>query len=538
MADDDTPTSNTAQQLVSQLRGLWQKMPRLARLGGVAVIVVVLGAVLWTTFGTTTESWQAVARELPPEDASELSTLLAGRGIPQRIGAGGKSVEVPADRLAEARLAAASAGLPRGGVGFELFEGVSLGQSSFAEQVNYRRALQGELARSISALAPVEGARVHVALGKRSVFKDADEPPSASVVLRVRAGSRLSADQVRGVMQLVAASVDGLAADKVVVVDQHGDVLSGEQKSESTDQATIETTIGQRVRSILERVVGAGHVAVVVSATMDRRKVSTSEEIYDKDRAAIRSETHIGGLPAPAQNVGGIAGVQGNLPGAPAATGGAAPGTVGPGGTATTNYEITRTVRQTDDTGEKIGRLHLAILVDHKADAAGKLTPLPQAELDQLAQLARQAAGLDPARGDALEIRSFAFVPDDVTAPAPVVAAAALPLPVPVMIGGGAGVLVVGALALLFLLKRRGRNRKVARSTGANLALPAPLSEVERALSARDVFAPEALPPPPGASLQRSLEERVLGAVRADLPRTARVLAGWLAEPDPKPSKS
>jgi flagellar M-ring protein FliF len=469
---------------------------------------------------------------MPLEDASELSTVLAGRGIPQRVGAGGRTVLVPAERLAEARLAAASAGLPRGGVGFELFEGASLGQSSFAEQVNYRRALQGELARSIAALAPVEGARVHVALGKRSVFKDADEPPSASVALRVRPGARLTPDQVRGVMQLVAASIDGLDADKVVVVDQHGEVLSGAERDQATDQGTLETTIAARVRAILERVVGPGHVAVVASIEMDRRRVSQSEEIFDKDKVAVRSETHVGTTATTGTAIsGGIAGVQGNLPGAPAASGGGA-GTSAGSGSTTTNYEVSRVIRQIDEPAEKVARLHLAILVDHRPDEDGELQPLPQEELDQLAQLARNAAGFKAERGDALEIRSFAFVPDESTAPAPAPKQAGLPVPTSVIGGGVAAVVIIAFL----LMRKRGRHRATP-----TLALPAPVAELERVLATRerdhDRNALAALPPP-GPSPERTLEERVLGAVRSDLPRTARVLSSWLSEPDPKAAKS
>ncbi len=529
MADAPPPTSSTAAQLTSQLGAQWRRMPRSGRLVGFALVLVVLGTVVYLSVAGGGDGWRPVATSMPPEDASELSAVLAGRGIPQRIAGGGRTVEVPAARLAEARLAAASAGLPRGGVGFELFEGISLGQSSFAEQVNYRRALQGELARSIAALAPVEGARVHVALGKRSVFKDADEPPSASVALRVRPGGHLTPDQVRGITQLVSASVDGLSADKVVVVDQHGDVLTGEERGGHTDQAAMETAIGARVRGMLERIVGAGHVAVVVSVEMDRRRVSTSEEIFDKDRAAVRSESQVAGTASPGGTVtGGIAGVRGNLPGAPAAGGGPSAGGLGAGGSATTNYEISRTVRQIDEPIERVARLHLAILVDHRPDEDGEPQPLPQAELDQLAQLARQAAGFDPARGDAIEIRSFAFAPDEAVAPLPPRAVpAGLPVPLPVLAGGALALLVLVTVVMM----RRGR-----RQLPAVLALPAPIAEVERALAGGGKVA-AALPPPP-PSAERTLEERVLRAVRADPPRTARVLSGWLGAPDPKPSKS
>ncbi len=528
-----------AKQVVAQLRTLWIKAPRPARFGGVAVLALVIGAIAYLTLAPGPAPWVAVSGSMSHDDVVELSGLLASRNIPQRVDGAGKSVEVPPDRLIEARMIASAAGLPRGGTGLESFDKTAFGRTRFDEEVQYQRAMQGELVRSISSLAPVESARVHVAPGNDSPFRDNEKPPTASVTLRVRPGVTLTTDQVRGVKQLVASAITGMTADHVAVIDQHGTVLSADDDTakKSSGAAEHEAAIGQRVRGLLERIVGPGHVAVVVSVEMDRRRVSQSEEIWDRDRAAIRSETHAGALaPSPAIN-SGIAGVQGNLAGTQGAGGGAGSAAGGAMvGTDTKNWEITRTVRQTDEPEEKIGRVRLAILVDHRTDAAGVTAPLPPGDLAQIAQLARQAAGLDEGRGDALELQSFAFIADAPPAPAlPAIEPATLPLPLPVPLpiaaGAGAALLVLAVVIATLLRRRRRRNQVVI----PVLALPAPLSELERAL---DGPAETNDLPKLAAAGQRSLEERVLGAVRSDMPRAARVLASWLSEPDPKPSKS
>ena len=531
---DPTPTPATAaRQVLEQLRGLWKRLPRLARLGGLAALALLVGVILWTALSAKGERWVAVAPTMSAGDASELSALLAGRGIPQRIAAGGKGVEVPAARLAEARLLASSAGLPRGGVGLELLEHPEFGQSSFGEQVTFVRALQGELARSIQSLAPVESARVHVALGRRSVFRDADEPPAASVVLRVRPGARLTPEQVRGVKSLVASSVDGLDPEKVAVVDQHGTVLSDVvEERPGEDAEAREVAIGGKVRSLLENIVGPGHVAVVVAVDMDRRKISETIETFDGANTAVRSSNTTGPTANNAATTGGIAGVQGNLPGTGGAAGGAA-AAMAPGASQIINYEVPRTVRQVEEPEERVGRIHLAILVDHRPDATGAMAPMPPEVMAQLASVARAAAGLDERRGDELEISTLPFAPGDgIARPLPEIAPAAPLLPVPLPVAAGAGaVLLVAAVTAFLMIRRRRRQRREAEAT-PTLALPAPLGEVERALAAPGEH--EALPPP---AEQRSLEERVVAAVRQDVPRAARILASWLAQPDPTPSK-
>jgi len=533
----DAPPSSPftgAMQIGRQLTDLWGRQPKSRRLFAIVVVVGVLGWVAFTSLAKHVESWQPAIDGISPDDAHELYAALTARGIPARLK--DAKVEVHDDDLDQARAIAASAGLPFSGKGFELFDGSSLGQSSFAEQVNYRRALQGELARSITTLAQVEAARVHLAVGKRSVFKEQEVAPSASVALRLHAGQTLSAEQVRGVRQLVAASLEGLKPEAVVIVDGHGNLLDGADPTTANHQLEIEHSIADRVRMILERVVGAGHVSVVANADVDQRKVSETEDLYDKDSAAVRSESRTVEGADPTTSVGGVAGARGNLPGAPVAT-----TTAGPAGAGkvaeTKNYEISHKVRQTTNPDATLKKLHVAVLVDEPKGADGKPVVRTKEQLDELVALARNAAGIDDTRGDVIEVRSMQFAPEEDIVTGPAAAPSAVPQ-LPVLIGAGAGALVL--LVVMVMVLRRGKKTKrggAQRALVGEIAFPTPISELERALEVRAALAEQVreLPGlPPGA---RSTQDRVMDVVRADVERTAHVLTAWLAEPAPKGAK-
>jgi flagellar M-ring protein FliF len=284
---------------------------------------------------------------------------------------------------------------------------------------------------------------------------------------------------------------------------------------------------------MLERVVGPGKVSVVTTADVDEGKVSETQEIYDHEHPVIRSETRtVEGADAIA-GIGGIAGTRGNLPGAPAA----AP-TAGSNSPErlqeTKNYELSRTVRQTQKADSQLTRLHVAVVVDFKTGADGKPAARSDQELAELTALAKQAAGIDDARGDKIELHSIPFVPDPEQ-----VAAAAVPPAKPALpmmwiaIGGGAALLVLVTVMMLVLRKKK----RPAETAGA-LALPVPIAELERALEAR---APAGLAAAPTENQPllpgRTVRDRVLEAVRGDVDRAAEVLTAWLAEPPRKGAK-
>jgi flagellar M-ring protein FliF len=513
-------------QVVTQLAALWKKQSRTRRLVAIVALIGVLGAIAWTAVLEPAASpWVEVVPGGSADDAAELTALLGARDIPFKMR--GRSVDVPSDRIAEARAIAGAAGLPRAGAGFELFDHSSLGQSAFAEQVNYRRALQGELARSITAMAQVEGARVHLAMGKRSVFKDGDQLPSASVALRLHPGQQLTRDQVHGIRQLVAASIDGLKPDAVVVVDNRGTPLDGgpggANGAAEDQRGEIERAVAGRVRAMLERAVGAGKVAVVATADVDNSRVSETEEIYDKDKTALRSESRTVDGPDAGAAGGGVAGVRGNLPGAAAGGGGSPemPGRL----QETKNYEVSRVVRQTAHPEARLRKLHLAVMIDYKAGDDGTPVARTTEELAELAAIARQAAGLDDARGDKLELKSMPFVVEaDEAAKAAAAASPGTELPI-IPIAAGAGGLVV--LSIIVMLIRRGKS-SVATPV---LALPAPVAELERMIDGPS-DAPRAVLP------GKTIHDRVLDSVRGDTARAAAVLTAWLAESNSKGARS
>ena len=528
----DAPTTGAA-AVANQLLQLWGRQPRRRQALAVVAVLGIAGAIAYATLAHHAEPWTAVAEGSSPEDAQELYAVLAGRNLPVRVHDG--KVEVASERVSEARAIAASVGLPHTGKGLELFDASSLGQSSFAEQVNYRRALQGELARSITALAQVESARVLVAFGKRSLVRDQEQPASASVALHLHAGQSLTSDQVRGVRQLVAASIEGLKPEAVAIVDNHGNLLDAADPNAVDHKAEIERTVTGRVRSMLERVVGAGKVSVVTSADVDDRKVSETQEVYDADHPALRSESRTLEGGDITSGIGGIAGTRGNLPGAPAPspTPGAGSGS-GAGGPQrlqeTKNYEVSRTVRQTTKPDVQLQKLHVAVVVDYKAGADGKPAARTDKELAELTAIARQAAGIDDARGDKIELRAIPFAADaDPTLAALPAAIAGLPLPLPLLIGAGAGLLALIGV-VLFLIARRRRPAPTP-----TLALPAPVGEFERVLDARPSLRAstegDAAGAPGNLLPGRTVRDRVLDAVRADVDRTAGVLTAWLAEP-------
>lgn len=543
---DPTPASGPF-AVLAQLKQLWDKQSKGRRTLAIAVLLGLVAVLAITTVTGRSDSWAAISEGASPDDAEELYAALQSRGITARLKDG--KVEVPKGNLDEARAVASAAGLPRSGKGFELFDGSNLGQSSFAEQVNYRRALQGELSRSITAMAQVQGARVHIALGRRSVFKDQSDRPTASVALHLHPGQTLTGEQVRGVRQLVAASIEGLTADAVVVIDNHGNLLDGATPGSGDQKANIERSVATRVRTMLERVVGEGKVSVVATASVDERKVSETQELFDNTNPAVRSESRTvdgvdptGGAGAGSGGIGGVAGVRGNLPGAPAAapTPGAGSGS---GGRLqeTKNYEISRTVRQTTKPDVLLQKLQLAVVVDYKVDADGKPVPRTEKELAELTALARQAAGIDDTRGDKIEVASIPFAPDieGAAGDLPPAGAAGLPM-MYVAIGGGALLLLL--LLMVVIMKKRAK--KKAANRPLSLALPAPVSELERVLEARPsndlgssvadaAAASAAAGLPPG----KPVRERVLDHVRSDVERAAEVLTAWLSEvPPPAPA--
>jgi len=437
---------------------------------GVGSLVVVLGLAWWVQ----RPLYRPLFTNLAEQDASAIVEALRAEKVPFRLEDGGRAILVPAERLYELRLALASRGLPGGGgVGFELFDRQTLGQTDFLQRLNYQRALQGELARTISRLGGVESARVHLALPERSLFVGEDRRPSASVVVKLAPGRALSAAQIDGIVHLVAASVEGLAADGVTVVGEGGRMLTTDRRGGETlgasggaleMQASIERQLAERVESMLAAVVGREKAVARVAATLEAARVERTEETYDPERTALRTQRTTREQTTGART--GAPGVQSNPTNDPEPEGARIERR-----DESQSYEVSKVVSRTVAPAGVVKQLSVAVLIDGTytgAGAARKFTPRPAEELARLKELVKNAVGFSEARGDRIEITSVPFQSEPAAAGEGVLAALDTWLPALLM-----RLLAVGLVAAgLFYVVRPLVLGLAARASEGRAALP------------------------------------------------------------------
>lgn len=373
---------------------------------GVLSIALIAGLVFWSN----QVDYGIVYSGLSSEDAGAVVKRLQEKKIPYKISPSGDTVSAPADRVPELRMELASAGLPRGGhVGYEIFDQKSLGATEFEQQINYRRALQGELSRTINSLDEIQQSRVHIAIPKESLFIDQQKKPTASVTLKLKSGRALRQNQVDGVAYLIASSIEGMSPDDVLVVDSKGNILSrppGEAglgkltTSQVEYQRNMERDLAGQIQSMLENVVGRGKAVVRVSADLDFRVTEKTEETYDPDSAVVRSTQK-----QTERNTGGAA--------AGTAAGAAPAGPEREKTDETINYEINRVVNKTVLPAGEIRKLSIAVVVDgvytknDKGEEA--FQERPKKEIEQLEDLVRKSAGFNTTRGDQVAVTSMPF---------------------------------------------------------------------------------------------------------------------------------
>ena len=282
---------------IKQFVEVFRAMPLARKVMIFCVLALVVSGFALMFFWVNQVDYQTLFTNLSQEDASSIVSKLKEQNIPYKIKAEGTLIQVPAENVYEMRLALASEGLPKGdSVGFEVFDNTTFSTTEFVQKLNYQRALQGELARTISQFEEVDHARVMLVMPEESLFIEDEKPPSASVLLKLR--SNLSTDKVAGVVHLVASSVEGLEARNVTVVDTRGKVLykpdnDDEQafaKMQTNYQRKYEQRMAQHIQTLLEGIIGEEKAIVRVNATIDFDQIDVNEEIFDPDAAAIRSE--------------------------------------------------------------------------------------------------------------------------------------------------------------------------------------------------------------------------------------------------------
>lgn len=483
---------------------------------------------------------------LAEADAADIVARLRESHVPYELAADGGTILVPTSSVDETRLSLASEGLPAGGgVGFEIFDTQRFGESEFVEQVQYLRALEGELSRTIGALDGVESARVHLVLPQRTLLGGEGEHARASIAVRMRAGHRLVDDSVRGIVHLVASSVRDLDPANVTVVDGEGRRLaSGDDTEESAESARDAEALRQRIERARERAVqdlldttlGPGVAVVRLAADVSFSHEERLEESFDPDRTATRSfelttEGSASAEDEPSSATSGVAGAVSALPGGPAAED-AAQATDGVARrTEVRNFEVTKLVRREVEPLGRVTRLSLAVVVDGTYEGEGDerhFVPRSEQELERIRAVVSSAAGLRESRGDTLTVECVPFATPPALADADVGTPGALASSIPAwQLGTGALVAVAAIVGTLVVLARRRRRRAAA----AQDATP---SSTEKGLEASSLAPSSAtplvqVPGEPETPDAEAVRIRVIDLARRDPELTARIVRGWLA---------
>lgn len=403
-----------------------------------AIIALFSGAFLWYQ----TPSYQILYTSLSEKDGGAVINALQQMNVPFKA-EGTSAIKVPIDKVYEVRLKLAAQGIPKGGASFDLLDNQKLGVSQFVEQVNYQRALEGELVRTIEAISAVQGARVHLAIPRPSVFLRDQQKPSASVFLNLGGGKRLDPTQVSGIVHLVSSSVADLSPQNITVVDQNGNLLiapdvrgnkAGLDPTQLEYLHQLESSYIARIESIIAPIVGTGNVHAQVSADLDFAQTEQTAETFKPNpspkEAAIRSQQISDAAGGAGGTAGGVPGALSNQPpGAASAPITAPPGAAAGGRTAavttptpaeatgaresTVNFELDKTVKRTKLPVGAVQRLSAAVVVNYKQKTAedGKVSmvPLTQPELVQINNLVKEAMGFSQQRGDSLNVVNAAF---------------------------------------------------------------------------------------------------------------------------------
>ena len=370
---------------------------------------------------------------LAPEDAARVVELLKASKTPYELRDGGKTVLVPAEAVYEQRLKVAGEGVMHGqGVGFELFDQLKVGQTDFVQRINYTRALQGELSRTISEFPQVEKARVHLVLPQKSLFIEEQKQASASVVLTLKRGQKLDAKQLQGIVNLVSMSVEGLTPEHITVTDTTGQALyqprsdgglGGMSTTQFEFKNTFESNLENRIEQLLTPIVGPGRAIVKANVDLDFSQRTIRKELYDPNATVVRSEQKS------EESTSGTAAVDpSGVTTTPRGGGAAVPNTnfrgEGYSGTestqksnrtaSTTNFEINKEEQNVVTPVGDLKRQSIAVIVDgtyEKVEGKNTYTFVPRKaeELERIKAVVARAAGLDPSRGDEVQVSSFEF---------------------------------------------------------------------------------------------------------------------------------
>ncbi|MDE1984903.1 MAG: flagellar M-ring protein FliF [Alphaproteobacteria bacterium] len=403
-----------------------------ARFGVMAGVAAALTAFFLYVAGVISEPPKSVLFSgLDTRDAAQVTAKLDTMSVPYELKGNGGTIMVPSDQVTKLRMEMAQDNLPAAGVGYEIFDkSDTFGTTTFVQNINMLRAMEGELARSIQTIDGIESVRVHLVIPERQIFSRNDQSPSASVVLRTR--NVLNRGQVQAIQHLVAAAVASLTPDRVAIIDDRGNLLAGGQAQSgpdadaaTQDQETsdYEDRLRSRIESMVASIVGPGHVRVQVSADMDFTHTTATSEAFDPDSKVVRSTQTVEQNASDTDANGGAAAVSvaSALPGQQSTSGGDNTKSSSGRTEETTNYEISKTVKTSTDDGGALKKLSVAVVVDGITGKGGDYKPRSAQDMQKISELVKSAIGFDAARGDQVQVVNmpFARIDTDVGTPAP-----------------------------------------------------------------------------------------------------------------------
>jgi flagellar M-ring protein FliF len=480
-------------------------------------------------------NFQVLYSNVNEVDSGMMIQKLKELKVPYKVEGGG--IFVPSEKVYELRLQLAAQGLPQGGgIGFEIFDKTNFGTSDFVQKLNYRRALQGELSRTIQALSEIESCRVHLAVPEKNLFMEKDSKPSASVMVKLRAGRTLSQSQVQGVVHLISSSVEGLSPQEVTVIDNRGGMLTRPTQEDHVQlsnnqlelQRGYEKEIETSVVKILEPVAGKDKVKAKVFASLDFTRTEKTEEKYDPNGQVVRSEQKnneksVTGGPG-AVGSGGVPGTTSNLPNKkPPQTQTASSGASVQKQSEVVNYEVSKVVSRVISPSQELKRLSVAVVVDGtyaipQGSKVKKYAPRTEDELKRYEDLVKKAVGFSPDRGDEVRVVNMPF---DVVAPDELPETGRDYWSMALSIARYAGPLLAFLLVFLFILKPITRELLVSssfRPRTESLALPQPVAESEKQIPSPEVKA-------------LALNEDVRNWAKQNPDQAASLIKGWTEEP-------
>lgn len=400
----------SGQSLAGQLRNFANRLTRTQKIFIGGAVVAAIAAIVMIIGMANKTQMSVLFSELEAKDAATIADKLRERNIPYELSNNGSTILIPQEVLHDTRLSLASEGLPESSVvGYELFDKTNLGMSDFVQKLNYRRALEGELARTIGSIGEVKKARVHIVIPEKALFDKDQKQATASVVLQLKGTKSINKLNVEGIQNLVASSIEGLDAGAVTVVDQKGQILSEPQRDKNSLAAMSDTQyelqqkvdqyLTSKVQSLLDGVLGVGNAVVRATTELDFQQIEKTEEKFNPDEQVVRSEQQLEGRSAAVDSL--------NYP---------ATNSNSENRNKITNYEISKTVEKIINNGGGIKRMTVAALINGttkvvEKDGAPTLeyTPRPQEQMLQLNQIIKNSVGYNPTRSDQVTVENIQF---------------------------------------------------------------------------------------------------------------------------------